>query len=254
MKRISINHVTILLKGKVITKNQSEQLETKIHSLKFGINRCYIIQSEGTIMVDGGPPNKKNDFLKQLNKLNIDPKRIQLIILTHGHFDHIGSALDFKEITETKVAIHKNDKMNLEKGTMEWAPGVTSWGKNSRFVFKPLLAGKTIPTLKPDIVLNDKDFELNDYGIEGKIIFTPGHSAGSVSVVLDTGEAFVGCMAQNGWPFTIYPRLPIYASSKEQLNSSWKKIVKFGVSTIYPGHGNPFSVHSLKIKYNENTD
>lgn len=197
-------------------------------------------------MIDGGPPKALKTFKKYLGKLSINPTDIKLIVLTHGDFDHIGSAKEFKEITGAKIAIHNNDKNNLEKGSMKWSPGVTSWGKISRFIFKPILAGTTIPVLKPDIILNDKDFSLTDFGIEGRIVFTPGHSPGSVSVVLDSGEAFVGCMAQNGWPFTSRPRFPIYASDIELLKNSWKKILKLGVNTIYPGHGNPFSIQNIK--------
>lgn len=221
-------------------------MAAKIHTLKFDINRCYIIESEGTIMIDGGPPNKKVEFIKQLNNLKIDPQSIQLIVLTHGDFDHIGSACDFKEITGAKLAIHENDRINLEKGTMNWAPGITVWGKVSRFIFKPILAGKTIPNTKPDIILTDEDFDLKKFGIEGRIVFTPGHSQGSVSVVLDSGETFAGCMAQNGWPFTTRPRFPIYASDIEQLKESWKKVKQKGAKTIYPGHGNPFLINKIE--------
>lgn len=69
----------------------------KIHTLKFDINRCYIIQSKGTLMIDSGPPNKKEQFLNQMNQLKIAPPSIKLIVITHGDFDHIGSARDFKK-------------------------------------------------------------------------------------------------------------------------------------------------------------
>ena len=223
-------------------------MTVKIHTLRFDINRCYIIESAGTIMIDGGPPNKKDEFVKQLNNLNIDPKSIQLIVLTHGDFDHIGSAMDFKAITGAKVAIHRNDKINLENGVMNWAPGVTAWGKVSRFLFKPVLAGTTIPAFKPDIILNDEDFPLNDFGIEGQIVFTPGHSPGHVSVLLENGDCFAGCMAHNIRLFTRKPDFPIYAFDIEQLKNSWKKLLKFGADTIYPGHGNPFSADIIKNK------
>ena len=221
-------------------------METKIHSLKFGINRCYIIQSEGTIMIDGGPPNSINKFEKYLDKLSINPSEIQLIVLTHADFDHAGSAKDFKNLTGAKVLIHKNESENLKKGAMTWAPGVTAWGKISRFIFKPLIGGNKIPGLKADIVMEKDEFSLNDYGIKGKILFTPGHSPGHISVLLDNGDCFAGCMAHNIRLFTRKPDFPIYASDIEQLKNSWKKLLKLGANSIYPGHGNPFSVQFIK--------
>lgn len=223
----------------------------QIFTLRFDLNRCYLIRGKQTIMIDGGPPGKRKRFLNQLRELNIEPGEIKLIVLTHGDFDHISSAKDLKEITGAKVAIHQNDLENLEKGLFHWPPGVTLWGKISRFLLKPVLIRVySIPSLNPDIVLNDFDFPLQEYGIDGKIVFTPGHTAGSVSVVLDTGEAFAGCMAQNSLPFTLHPRWPIYATDLIQLKKSWKTLIQSGAKTIYPGHGKPFSVETILMSLN----
>lgn len=221
-------------------------MKTKIHSLKFGINCCYIIQSKGTIMIDGGPPNAIKRFKKYLDELSIDPSKIQLIILTHTDFDHAGSAKDFKEFTGAKVLIHKNESEYLENGTMNWAPGVTTWGKISRFIFKPLFAGKKIPGLQADIVMEDDEFPLHEFGIDGKVIFTPGHSPGHVSMVLENGDCFAGCMVHNIRLFTHRPDFPIYADNIAQLKKSWEKLIAKGVKTIYPGHGKSFHVNKIQ--------
>ena len=71
---------------------------------------------------------------KILSNYSIHPQDIQLIILTHGDFDHVGSARDFKAKTGAKIAIHEEDRRNLEEGRFNWPPGVTSWGKFLHFV------------------------------------------------------------------------------------------------------------------------
>jgi hydroxyacylglutathione hydrolase len=148
-------------------------MKNQIFTLKFGINRCYIIKGKQAIMVDGGPPNQIHHFLKQLSVIGMKPEEIKLIVLTHGDFDHIGSAKAIKEATGAKVAIHENDRKLLEEGRFNWPPGVTPWGISARFLVKPFFKHKKIPPLKPDIVLTEKDFPLDDYGINGKIIYTP---------------------------------------------------------------------------------
>ncbi|WP_372950553.1 MBL fold metallo-hydrolase, partial [Mariniphaga sp.] len=193
----------------------------QIFTLKFGINRCYIIKGDKVVMVDAGPPNKLKSFIKQLASFNINPKEIKLIVLTHGDFDHIGSAKEIKEITGAKVAIHENDRNFLEEACFNWPPGVTRWGKTSRLLLKPFAQKIKIPHQKPDIVLSNADFPLGEFGIDGKIIYTPGHTWGSVSVVLNSGDSFVGCMAHHGFPFTLSPNLPIYATDLERLKESW---------------------------------
>jgi len=221
-------------------------MKPQIITLKFDLNRCYVIRGKQSVLIDGGPPRKKCSFLRQLEKHGIPPQEIRLIVLTHGDFDHIGSAKYFLELTGAKIAIHENDRIYLEKGLFHWPPGITRWGKISRFLLVPLLkAIYRIPPVKSDIILDDNEFPLEYFGIDGKIISTPGHTGGSVSVLLDTGEAFAGCMAQNSLPFTLKPRFPIYAEDIRELQESWKLLKAKGAKIIYPGHGNPFPVEAI---------
>ncbi|MDD5207026.1 MAG: MBL fold metallo-hydrolase, partial [Desulfobacterales bacterium] len=74
-------------------------MRPRIHPIKLGVDHCYIIHGEGTIMVDGGAPNQLKNFLKAVERLSIRPKEIELIVLTHGHWDHIGSAKAIKDLT-----------------------------------------------------------------------------------------------------------------------------------------------------------
>ena len=75
-----------------------------------------------------------------------------------------------------------------------------------------------------DIVLENEAFSLEEYGISGKVVYTPGHSSGSISVLLDTGEAFVGDMAMNKFPLRLSPGMPIYAENWQVLVDSWKAL------------------------------
>ena len=73
-------------------------MPVQIHPLRFGINRCYLIQDKGIIMIDGGPTNKLKTFQKLIKHLHINPNDIRLIVLTHGDFDHVGSAKDQEQL------------------------------------------------------------------------------------------------------------------------------------------------------------
>ncbi len=222
-------------------------MPAKIIDIESGINTCYVIKEKGTIMVDGGPPKMRAIFLKRMKDVSVDPEEIQLIVLTHGHFDHVGSAKEIQEITGAKIAIHEKDSMDLEQGFSNWPKGVTTWGKISSAIFKPLLKNKmTFPTVKADIILDDNDLSLNKYGIAGKIIYTPGHTLGSISILLDSGELFAGCLAHNRLPLTTHPTLPIYAENIDLVKESWKKIIEAGAKIVFPAHGKPFSIDIIK--------
>ena len=221
-------------------------MTTKIHTLKFDINRCYIIQSQGTILIDGGPPNKGKNFEKYLTKYSIKPEEINLIVLTHGDFDHVGSTKDIKEITKAKIAIHEKDKIYLEEGIFHWPPAINIKGQIIRSLLLPFLKNIPFPSINADITLTDNEFPLNDFGIEGKIIYTPGHTLGSVTILLDSGEAFVGCLAHANKLFRIKPNLPIFAENMKLIKESWKLLIDQGAEIIYPGHGNPFHIDEIK--------
>lgn len=222
-------------------------MSLKIFPLRLGINSVYIIQDKGTIMIDAGPPRKIKRIQKFLNKHLLDPKDIRLIVLTHGDFDHIGSAKDLKELSGGKIAIHKKDKSHLEESIYNFPPGVSRWGRFNHFLLNaPLKTIMKIQAAKADIVLDDEDFNLESFGIDGKIIHTPGHTSGSVSMLLKTGEAFVGCLAHNNVPFRLHPGLPIFAEDIERIKESWKTIIDQGAKMIYPGHGNPFPIDIIK--------
>jgi hydroxyacylglutathione hydrolase len=217
-----------------------------IHSVKLGVDHCYIIQGERFIMIDGGAPRQVKGFMKAIERLSIKPEDIKLIVLTHGHWDHIGSAKEIKDLTGAKLALHQQEKDWLEKGLKPLPPGVTAWGNmfvKIMAMFMPLVH---IPTTDVDIVLGDGAFPLAEYGISGKIVHTPGHSMGSVSVLLETGDAFVGDLAMAEFPLRLSPGLPTLAEDIQMVRESWKLLVDRGAETIYPAHGNPFSVDIIR--------
>jgi len=221
-------------------------MKTKIYPIPLGFDCCYLIQAEGIILIDGGAPKKAKDFEKILEKISINPEDIQLIVITHGHWDHIASAKDIKEITGAKIALHQNEKDWLEKSLKPLPPGVTTWGRifgGIMNMFMPLIY---IPATKVDIVIGDEGFDLKDYGIPGKVIYTPGHSSGSVSVLLETGEVFVGDLAMNAFPLRFTPGFPIFAENIQKVKESWKLLLGQGAKTIYPAHGKPFSADIIR--------
>ena len=219
-----------------------------IQIIKVGVDNCYIIKHEGTILVDGGMPGKFNKFSKGLKDIGINPKEIKAIVITHCHWDHIGCTKKIKDMTGAKVVVQEYEKDILVKGEMAMPPSVTRWGKILAVLLKSWSKKFSIEPSEVDIVIGEEDYSLEEFGIKGKIVFTPGHSPGSISVLLDSGEAFVGDMAMNGLPLTIGPNLPIFAEDMSALKNSWRKLIDKGAKRIYPAHGKPFPVEKLVKK------
>jgi hydroxyacylglutathione hydrolase len=221
-------------------------VNVRIHPVKLGVDHCYILQGDGIIMIDGGTPGQAKHFMEALERLSIRPGDIRLIVLTHGHWDHIGSAREIKEITGAPIALHRREKDWLEKSLKPLPPGVTTWGHifaRIMAIFMPLVH---VPATDVDLVLGDAEFSLLEYGIPGQIIHTPGHSKGSVSVLLESEEAFVGDLAMSEFPLRLTPGLPIFAEDMQKVKESWKVLLDKGAKTIYPAHGKPFPADIIR--------
>lgn len=103
------------------------------------------------------------------------------------------------------------------------------------------------PAVDPEILVSD-EMPLEDFGLAGRIIHTPGHTRGSLSLLLAGGEAFVGDLAVNYLPFNLSPVFPPFADDPEGLIRSWNMLLEKDARTIYPGHGRPFSAQILRQK------
>ena len=78
----------------------------QIKTIRLGITNCYLIKGEqGYILVDAGSLRKQRRFMKVMNRLKINPQDIKLIIITHAHYDHVGSLAPIKRICNCPVAM-----------------------------------------------------------------------------------------------------------------------------------------------------
>ena len=188
-------------------------MENNFNIIQVGVTNCYLLRSSScNVLIDTGYKGKAKIILDFLKNNGIPPKSIGLIILTHGHYDHIGNASEIKKISGAKILIHKDDIPLLDSGitNSQSIKSLNIWGKI--LLSKVSSIDTSFNSLKPDIII-DSEFDLIRYGINGKIIHTPGHSKGSISVILDSGDAFIGDLAMNGLPLRIGAGEPIFGEN-----------------------------------------
>jgi glyoxylase-like metal-dependent hydrolase (beta-lactamase superfamily II) len=222
-------------------------MAVEIIPIALGFDTCYVLRGSGVVAVDAGAPNKVDDFLSGLQRASIRPEDVQLVVITHGHWDHIGSARDLKSATGAKLAMHEREIAWLEQSLTPHPPGVTLWGRILAFIAKtfvmPLIK---VPPAEVDVPLGDEGLSLSDYGIPGRVLYTPGHSSGSVSILLDSGEAFVGDLAMNTFPLRLSPGLPVLAEDPAAVIASWELLLEAGATEVYPAHGKPFPAEVMR--------
>lgn len=223
----------------------------QIDRVRVGITNTYLVRDSGAILVDSGEPGRAAAVLRKLRSRVGPLPDIRLLLLTHGHLDHTGNADALKRETGARVAIHEGDAGWLTRGDLAIPDGLTPWGRLmgacARRVIPRLLSA---PAVAPDIVLAD-DLSLAVYGIAGRVVHTPGHTPGSITLLLESGDAIVGDLVMNGLPFCLRPSLAVIGDSRAELEASWRHLLDLGARTIHPGHGRPFQVDALAAERQE---
>ncbi|MGI6701591.1 MAG: MBL fold metallo-hydrolase [Christensenellales bacterium] len=183
-----------------------------------GVNTYIISSAGGSIVID--PGGNYDEIIKYA-------ENVSAVLLTHGHFDHIGAVYDFYS-RGVKVYIHYNDADKLSSGNIP------------ALYYKIKLPGD----IKPEFLNGDEILSLN--GINIKVIHTPGHSAGSVIYIIDNNIFSGDTLFYNS-----YGRYDFsdgdYLTLKDSIID--KIFTLQGDYNIYPGHGEYTSL-DYERKYN----
>jgi hydroxyacylglutathione hydrolase len=187
----------------------------KIDLIEVGefITNCYLVHHDGlAAVIDPG-----DEATKIIERIEKSKAKVEKIILTHGHIDHIRALPEIKKATGAPVFIHPADAEMLT-------------GPKANLSFYHDTAFATEPA---DGFLNDSDeIEMGKHNF--KILHTPGHTPGGISLLNDglvfTGDAlFWGSIGRTDFPGSNHQAL---------LKAIHEKLLVLPDETVvYPGHG-----------------
>lgn len=184
------------------------------------------------VMVDTGPARNRKRLQRNLNRLHIE--KIDLLLLTHTHYDHAGSAGQIKRTYNATVAVHAREKSFLETGHNILPKGTIPITKLLMNLLGKRLSGRfTYDPCQPDILI-EAVRPLNDFGLSACVLPTPGHSPGSVSLIVDDEIAIVGDAMFGIFKGSIFPP---FADDTAMMIRSWKVLLDTGCRTFLPAHG-----------------
>lgn len=207
----------------------------------------------GYVAVDTGYENSYRTFIRNLSRCGIRANDIRYIFLTHAHDDHAGFLNELlSELPSVRVIMSDKGLPALLRGQNSFQGGCSS--RLALFfcnVMKILGKGEhKFPPIEKkflDRVIMITDENSLEMGIilKGNIISTPGHTADSISLLLENGIMFCGDAAMNGFPSV--HNITIWIENREAFENSWRNMISLAPKKIYPSHGKPFEVSALKM-------
>ncbi len=221
-------------------------MQSTVIPISLGMVQTFLLRGERPILIDAGPPKQEEKILNALQANGIEPKDIALILITHCHSDHVGSLRALQERTEAKIAVHEMEAEALRQGKSAELQPTSGLGRFFRLF---LSENARVPGVEPDITISN-ELNLQEFGLQGKVVATPGHTSGSLSVVLDSGEMLIGDLLMGGFLLhRTVPNYPWFASDMEKLRHSLNLLMAYHPKMIYASHGGPFDPQVIREKF-----
>ena len=187
-------------------------MTSEIRELCCGQTRCYLVG--GALLVDTGWAGTLRELFASLKRGEVPLTDVRYLIVTHYHPDHMGIAQDLAELGVRLVVL------DVQQGFLHSSDAI--FAKDPRMRFKPIVEKDALV-----VPCSESRAFLASLGISGELLYTPGHSDDSISVVLDDGTAIVGDLP---------PLCLVSGYENPVLETSWDDLLAHGVTRALHAH------------------
>ncbi|MFK0220302.1 MBL fold metallo-hydrolase [Streptomyces vinaceus] len=215
-----------------------EVLPRRLHMLRFPIGQAYLWrdgegEGEALTLIDSGHAGASGAIEGGLRSLGLDPERLERIVLTHCHRDHVGAAEELAGRWGAQVVAHRLDAPVIRGELPVPEPVLLDWEL-------PLYAhGLTVPEAPPTRVDREvEDGEVLPFGGGAVVVHAPGHTPGSIGIHLPHhGVLFAGdCIAGVGQVM-----LGVFNVDRAQAQASFRRLAALSPEVACFGHGDPLT-------------
>ena len=201
-----------------------------IERIKCGNGNAYLVtDGDSAILVDTCREQYRDLILEKCKV-----KNVRLIILTHGHIDHIQNSAFFSKKLNAPIAMHEAD---MELTRSNWSEPMYAHTILGRIIIRlsqQSFEHDKIEPFEPLLFLKESD-SLAEYGVDATVIELPGHTKGSIGIMVGDTDIIVGDALMN-MPFP--SKSPLYGN-RAAMEKSAAKISASGGAMIHFGHGKP---------------
>lgn len=205
--------------------------DMSVHRIKAGSN-AYVLETDSALyLIDAGYPGHEKKILSVVDRLA--PKPLRLIFITHGHFDHYGSAAAVRDSTGAPIGVHEADADAMANGRTPLRH-TRHGGAIGKSILLPLAERFMKPRKTvPDTVFHDGD-SLRGFGLDAVVIHTPGHTEGSCCLLVRDSLLFSGDLVTSQF---FFQKQRYYASDWDDIDRSVTRAQALSPRLVLPGHG-----------------
>jgi glyoxylase-like metal-dependent hydrolase (beta-lactamase superfamily II) len=207
-----------------------------LFQISVSYNNVFLVVEQNLTLIDTGFRNCIPHITGLIHKLGRSPEEIKLVVLSHNHIDHTGGLSELKKLAKFTVAAHRAD-VCIQEDVVQYFPGNIA-GMILKIPGLALLRHRLVlDTSNVDTIMDGGEV----FDIMGgmRVIYTPGHTYGSISLYFPAHKLLLAgdALGKRGGELWL-PRKSV-STDMQQAAESIKAISKLDVDILCTGHGYP---------------
>jgi hydroxyacylglutathione hydrolase len=228
--------------------SNDETSMTAVHPIRLRFSNAYLLVGDHRpVLIDTGSSGDARAIRAACTAVGVEIRDLALILHTHVHSDHFGNTADLAATAKCPVSYHPNDCVLAEQAHNGRLQGVGVRGR----ILSRLLSNLPFQSCRVDIAASE-GLRLDEFGVPATVLHTPGHTAGSISVLMDGGDAIVGDILMGGYAggavLPSRPNFHYFADDLPLAMDSLDRVLRVSSGRLFVGHGGPVS-HAAALRW-----